>query len=522
MNDVPSTWDAEIDEGRRRRELAAELGGAERVARQHENGKLTVRERIAQLTDTGSFREVGGLSGEATYDEYGALQHFTPSPFVFGEARLDGRRVTVGGDDFTVRGAASAKGPNKRRYFWRMAHDLLVPQVKLLDGAGASVTAVEAEERTYVPEIDGWSYAAANLSRVPVVAAALGPVAGLPAAEVVASHFSVMVRDIAQVFAAGPPVVERSGMAKHITKEELGGWEVAARSGVVDNVAEDEADAFAQIREFLHYLPSSRFGTPPVREPADRADRDVSSLRDAVPRNPRQPVVIRPIIETLVDDGRFFEMGHFHGRSAVVGFARLQGRPIALIATDPFFDGGGLTAEAATKLTRFIDTANLFKLPVVHLVDRPGVVIGPAAERSGGLRFAARMLAAVHEATVPWATVLIRRAYGLAGAADRDHSRHGFRVAWPSGTWGSLPLEGGVRAAYKRAIDAAPDPELYLKQLESRLSALRSPYRTAEAFLVEDVIDPADTRSLLCGWVESAYEVITSGVLDQGTARYRP
>ncbi|MCE3550882.1 methylmalonyl-CoA carboxyltransferase [Pseudonocardia sp. RS11V-5] len=518
----PSAWDAEIEEGARRRDLAAGLGGPDRVVRQHANGKLTVRERIARLADPGSFREVGGLAGEAVYDDYGTLLSFTPAPFVFGEARIDGRRVTVGGDDFTVKGAASARGPNKRRYFWRMSHDLQIPQIKLLDGAGASVKAVEEEERTYVPEIDGWSYAAANLSRVPVVAAALGPVAGLPAAEVVASHFSVMVKGLAQVFAAGPPVVARSGLGPEMTKEELGGWEVAARSGVVDNAAEDEEDAFRQIREFLDFLPGSRFAFPQVRAATDPADRDCRVLRDAVPRNPREPVRIRPIIHTLVDDGRFFEIGRYYGRSAVVGLARLQGAPVAVIATDPFFDGGGLTADASSKLTRFVDMANLFRLPVIHLVDRPGVVIGPAAERAGSLRYAARMLAALHEATVPWATILIRRAFGLAGAADRDHSRHGFRVAWPSGTWGSLPIEGGVKAAYKRAIEAAPDPELYLKQLEARLTALRSPYRTAEAFLVEDVIDPADSRALLCDWVGSAYDVLTSGALDDAGARYRP
>jgi propionyl-CoA carboxylase beta chain len=170
-----------------------------------------------------------------------------------------------------------------------------------------------------------------------------------------------------------------------------------------------------------------------------------------------------------------------------------------------------MTADGAEKLTRFVDLAETFRLPVVHLVDQPGFVIGSAAERAGTIRKGARTLAAVYQSTVPWASVLIRRVFGVAGAAHRPHSRHTFRVAWPSGDWGSLPIEGGLEVAFKRMLDEAGDEAARLKdEIAQRLEAVRSPFRTAEAFLVEEIIDPADTRPMLTDWVGSAYAVLSS------------
>src|SRR5215218_11161881 len=236
-------WEPELEELRRRQELARRMGGEERVARQHASGRLTVRERIERLLDAESFHETGALAGQASYGEHGELERFLPANVVIGSGRIDGRRAVVQGDDFTVRGgAADAAIWQKMVYAERMAHDLRLPLVRLVDGTGGggSVKTLEQTGFSYVPPLPGFDLVVENLSRVPVAAAALGPVAGLGAARVVCSHFSVIVRDTAQLFVAGPPVVAMAGMGEAPDKEELGGARMQARAGAVDNVAADE------------------------------------------------------------------------------------------------------------------------------------------------------------------------------------------------------------------------------------------------------------------------------------------
>ena len=506
-------WDDELAEGVRRRELAMRMGGEERVARQHDNGRLTVRERLEHLLDAGSFREVGGLSGSATYDESGELKDFVPTNFVTGAGRIDGRRVVVAGDDFTVRGgAADASISEKQVYAERMAGEMGLPLIRLIDGTGGggSVKSLEDYGRTYVPQNPGWDQVVANLARVPVVALALGPVAGLGAARLVTSHVAIGVRRIAQVFVAGPAVVE-AGMGESVDKEQLGGIDVVARAGTVDAVVDTEDEAFALTRRVLSYLPSSTAHLPSRAHSDDDPGRRSELLRDLVPRDRRAPYDVRRLLTEVFDTGSVLELSRMFGRSTVTALARLDGFPVAVVASDPRFYGGGMTADGADKMTRFVDLAETFHLPVVHLVDQPGFVIGSAAERAGTIRHGARTLAAVYQSTVPWASVLIRRVFGVAGAAHRPHSRYSFRVAWPSGDWGSLPIEGGLEVAFKRMLAEAGDEAEQLKaEITERLEAVRSPFRTAESFLVEDIIDPADTRPLLTDWAESAYDVLAT------------
>ena len=515
-----STWEPELDELDRRRALAAEMGGAERVARQRATGRLPVRERLDALLDPGTWHEVGALSGTATYDDAGALTAFTPANLVTGQGRLDRRRVVVAADDFTVRGgAADAAILEKQEHAERMAGELGVPMIRLLDGTGGggSVKSLEDFGRTYVPWNPGWQHVVGNLSRVPVVTAALGPVAGLGAARLVTSHVSVMVRDLAQVFVAGPAVVE-AGMGETVDKEALGGWRVAAAAGTVDLVVDSEAGAFAAIRQVLGYFPQHVGAPPPVAAATDDPARRDEQLRDLVPRDRRRPYDVRALLAAVLDRGSVLELGRRFAPSTVTALARLDGRPVAVLASDPRFYGGGMTADGADKLARFVDLAQTFGLPVVHFVDQPGFVIGSAAERAGTIRHGARALAAVYESTVPWASVLVRRVFGVAGAGHRPHSRHSFRVAWPSGDWGSLPVEGGLEVAFKRLLAEAGDEAARLKdEIGARLEAVRSPFRTAEAFLVEDIVDPADTRPLLCDWVQAAYETPVDG--HRGRAR---
>ena len=511
-------WEPELEDLARRTELARRMGGAEKVERHRAQGKLTVRERIDALLDDGTFHEIGALTGRASYDDDGNLVDVMPANFVMGRGRIDGRPVVVGGDDFTVRGgAADASIYQKQVHAERMAHDLRMPMVRLVDGSGGggSVKSLETERRSFVPFNPGWEHVVANLATVPVVSCCLGSVAGLGAARVVTSHYSIMVKATSQLFVAGPPVVARLG--EDVDKETLGGSAIHTRNGAVDDEVASEVEAFARVRQFLSYLPSSVDELPPrAASVDDDLQRRDESLLHAIPRDRRKVYKIRAIIEAVVDHDSWFELGRFNGRSAVTGLARLDGRPVAVLANDPYFYAGGWTATASEKVTRFVDLADTFHLPVVHFVDNPGFVIGTDAEKAATIRYGARALAAIYQATTPWCSVIVRKVYGVAGAAHQNASKLSYRFAWPSGNWGSLPLEGGIEAAYKAQLEAADDPEALRAEIEQRLTARQSPFKTAEAFLVEEIIDPRDTRPLLCEFAELAARILRTGPTAHG------
>lgn len=517
------TWEPEIQELQHRLELASRMGGEENIKRQHDGGKLTVRERIERLVDPGTFDETGALAGKAEYDEQGNLTSFRPSNFVMGFAEIDGRRVVVGGDDFTVRGgAADASIGGKQGYAEKMARELQLPMIRLVDGTGGggSVRTLDTIGRTYVPANPAWDTVVEMMNEVPVIAAAMGSVAGLGAARVVTSHWSIMVKDTAQVFVAGPPVVAR-GMGEQVTKEELGGAQIHYHNGTVDNLAEDEDDAFRQIRRFLSYLPQNVWQQPRRSEPCDDPQRRDEWLLSAIPRNRRQPYKVRQILEAVLDRESFFEIGGGWGRSVVTGFGRLDGYPVGVISNDPFHYGGGLTADGSEKMMRFVDLCDTFHVPAVNFLDQPGFVIGTAAEKAATIRKGARAMVAVFQAQVPWVTIIMRRAFGVAGAAHANTAKLNLRYAWPSGDWGSLPLEGGIEAAFKRDLQASDDPERLMREIEERMNRVRSPFRTAEAFGIEHIIDPRETRPILCRWVAQAYEVEATR-LGPRTRGFRP
>jgi acetyl-CoA carboxylase carboxyltransferase component len=515
------TWEPELEELARRTQLARAMGGEEKVAKHRAQGKLTVRERIDGVLDPASFHEVGGLTGRARTGDDGTLVGFTPTNFVTGRGRVDGRPVVVGGDDFTVRGgAADASIFQKQVHAEHMAHELRIPMIRLVDGSGGggSVKSLETDRRSFVPFNPGWEWVVANLATVPVVSLCLGSVAGLGAARVVTSHYSLMVRATAQLFVAGPPVVNRLGV-ETVDKETLGGAAIHGRNGVVDDVVDSEPEAFARARRFLSYLPSSVDSLPPRTPGDDDPGRRDDWLVGAIPRERRKVYRARPIVEAVVDRGSFFELGVGYGRSAITGLARLDGWPVAVLAGDPYHQGAGWTADASRKVERFVDLAETFHLPVVHLVDNPGFVIGTEAETAATIRHGARALAAIYQATVPWCSVIVRKVYGVAGAAHQNASRLSYRYAWPSGAWGSLPLEGGIEAAYRAQLEAADDPDALRAEIEARLARAQSPFRTAEAFLVEEIIDPRDTRPLLCEFAHLAAPLRRPGPTGHG---YRP
>ena len=517
------TWQPEVDEIDRRRELAAAMGGPEGVARQRQRGKLTVRERLALLADPGTFRQIRSFQGHGEYDEHGQLTSFVPAGQVDGTCLIDGRKVFVMAGDFTVRGGSSdgAHGQlgqelsvTQRALEWRL------PYVRLIDAAGGSVRSFETLGRTYLPDANSFVHTEVRLlSTVPVASVVLGAAAGIGALHTSLAHWNVMVDDIAQVFPGGPPVV-KAALGLDITKEELGGAHIHTRtSGVVDNLAISEADAIAQCRRFLSYLPSSVHDMAPAAAPVD-APAGTDELLSLIPREPRHGFSAHRLIELLVDDGSFFEIAPLHGRARVTGLARVDGLPVGIMANDPRHLGGATDVAAGGKALRLIQLCDTFHLPLVDLADEPGLMVGPASERAGIERVGARLVCAVVESRMPWITFAIRRLYGVGGQAHHRASGMYRRYAWPSANWGSMHIAGGAAAAYRREIEAAPDPDAARQAIEERLRHLASPFLTAEA-TGQDLIDPRDSRPLLVEFVHDAQRVLAEQ-LGPPAAPYRP
>lgn len=514
------TWQPEIDELGYRQRLARQMGGPEGIARQRKRGKLTVRERIDLLADPDSFREIGGLAGNPTYED-NKLTAFQPANYVIGLCAVNGRKVVVCGGDFTIRGgAADASVGNKTGYAQTVAHQWRLPYIRLLDSTGGSVRTFEQMGRTYIP---GRPSAAMPdlLNILPVVSAVMGSVAGLPAVEACIAHFNLMVKGTSQVFVAGPPVV-KAALGYDIPKEELGGEDIQVYgNGVIDNLAENEEDAFRIIRRFLSYLPSNVWEMPPrveAKDPSTGRDEDLVSI---IPRDSGKAYDPYRILDHVLDGDSFFEIAPFYGKSRITGLAHVNGYPVGVMINNPNHLGGSMDVAAGEKVIRFCFLCNTFHLPMVYFADEPGFMVGLDAEKQGIVRAGARVVLAQRETTMPWITFITRQLYGVAGGC---HVRAGGmfrRYAWPSANWGSMHIKGGASAAYRREIDAAPDPAAKREEIEARLRAIASPFRSAEAFDVEDIIDPRDTRSLLCEFIEDAQGMLRSQ-LGPPTAPYRP
>ncbi len=507
------TWQNELDELRRREALAEELGGADKVERQHYFGKLTVRERIESVVDLNSFWELGKAAGVANYDGEGNLKSFTPSNFVFGLAELDGRPAVVSGDDFTVRGGSNdASISAKREESESIALEMRLPHLRLLDGmsGGGSIKTIEMAGRTYIPLLPGWDTVIDHLNVAPSVSLVLGSVAGFGAARATTCHYSVMVADTSQMMIAGPALVEQAGLGS-VSKEELGHARIHTTNGSIDDVVDSEAEAFSRALQFLSYLPGNVDELPPVEDWGDKPDRREEWLIDAVPREPRQSYDMRAIVSTVVDQDSFFEIGRSWGTSLITGLARLDGVPVAVYGEDPTIYGGGWTADACRKLIRLADLASLFKLPMIHFEDCPGFVIGKTAEEEGTIRYGSAALVALRQLTVPYCTVLVRKAFGVAGASNRAPGSTSMRLAWPSADWGSLPLEGGLEVAYKAELADSDNPDALREEIAERLNRVRSPLRSAEFYEIEQIVDPRDTRPLLCDWVRLARRSLKPG-----------
>lgn len=503
------TWKAKTDQIHARRQAATAQGGAAGVAKQHAQGRLTIRERIETLVDPGSFDELGRGAGDAEVDENGDLIEFSPANFVLGFAKIDGRRIVVGGEDFTLRGGSpTTAGLRKSVYAETTALKHRLPLVRLHEGSGGSVgKPKQAAPPSPVFEVKRFRSVAETLAKVPVASAALGSVAGLPAARLVSSHFSVMSKSTAQILIAGPAVVERA-MGEKLTKEELGGAKVHARNGTVDNAVDDEPAALAEIRQFLSYLPPNVWETPPIGPQDDPVDRQEEDLLEIVPTDRRRAFDMRRVIAMTFDRESFFEMGRGYGRSQIVGLARLNGQPVGVWANDGRHLAGAMTADGAHKARRFMELCETFHLPIVTLIDEPGFMIGSQSEKQATIRHGATAVLTAAMVNVPWAAVMVRRSFGVAQAAH--YGPDAFTIAWPSAETGPLPVEGGVAIAFRKEIAAAPDPDARRRELEEQLAAKQSPFPRAEVFAIHELIDPRETRPMLCRWIDRVQPLLAT------------
>ena len=542
-------WKPEVEQLQRLRRLRRRMGGPDGVARQHAQGRLTVRERIDLLVDDASFQETSTLAGRASWSEDGALESFRPDAYVTGMAAIGGRPVVVEAGDFTIRGGSADSGiPYPRAGVSYLAGEMRTPFIRLLDGAGGSVRNYDPEARTAggdpaatlthdaadeAPLVEAkptgtpgsldlprhHAYGAAApavedalasrmahgnlLAQVPVVAAVLGSVAGLPAVHVGDCHFSVMTKT-AETFVGGPPMIAQA-LGVTVTKQQLGDWTVQAKtSGVVNNVAESEADAFEQIRRFLSYVPSNVWQPPPWIEPEDDPNRRDESLISAIPKRRTTAYDVRKIIRAVVDRDSTFEISALYGRAMVTMLARIDGHPVAVVANDCRHDGGAMTPAACIKAERFVDVADTFHLPIIYFADVPGFMIGPESEAGGIIRFANRVSYAVREASVPYITIVLRRMYGVASNMAKGEGLS-LRYAWPSAESGSLVAQGGVMAAYRREIEAAPDPVARRLEIEERFQRMASILRQPGLARPQEIIDPRDTRPAIVDFIRRSH-----------------
>ncbi len=494
---MPKTTDR-IEELRRRTASARLGGGEERVAKQHEAGKLTARERIENLLDPGSFQELDALVVHRCPDFGMDAQRIPGDGVVTGHGRVAGRPVFVFAQDFTVFGGSlSETFAEKICKVMDLAMKVGAPVIGLNDSGGARIQEGVVSLAGYA-DIFLRNTLASGV--IPQISAILGPCAGGAVYSPAITDFIVMVRDTSYMFITGPDVI-RAVTHEEVTKESLGGAMTHnSTSGVAHFAAADDRDALLLIREMLSYIPSNNMEDPPLRLTDDPDDRTDDTLRSIVPENPNQPYDIKKVIGLVVDDGRFLEVHEHFARNIVVGFARLGGKSVGIVANQPAVLAGCLDINASVKGARFVRFCDCFNIPLVVFEDVPGFLPGTDQEFRGIILHGAKLLYAFAEATVPKLTVITRKAYGGAYCVMASkHIRTDFNFAWPMAEIAVMGPEGAVNIIHRREIQKAgalADSVRRDKVNEYR-EKFASPYVAAERGYVDEVIEPALTRSKL-------------------------
>jgi propionyl-CoA carboxylase beta chain len=503
-----------LEELERRNRLAEEGGGKERRERQHKEGKLSARERILLLLDEGTFEETDKFVTHRCTD-FGMEQKRIPGDgFVTGYGRIDGRTVFVFAQDFTVFGGSlSETNAAKIVKLMDMAMRVGAPLIGLNDSGGARIQEGVVSLAGYA-DIFLRNTLASGV--IPQISAILGPCAGGAVYSPAITDFTLMVDKTSYMFVTGPDVI-KTVTHEEVTKEELGGASTHnERSGVAHFMAHDDAECLAMIRELFGFLPSNNIDDPPRRvttDPIDRADPELDSL---VPAESKQPYDIKQVIERIVDDGYFFEVHEHFARNIVIGFARMNGRPVGIVANQPAFLAGVLDIDASVKAARFVRFCDAFNIPLLTLEDVPGFLPGTQQEYGGIIRHGAKLLYAFAEATVPKLTVITRKAYGGAYCVmSSKHIRTDLNLAWPTAEIAVMGPEGAVNIVYGRELSEAvaeaeaSEGPLTDERKQQLLAAARAekvhefreqfanPYIAAERGYVDAVILPRETRRRL-------------------------
>jgi propionyl-CoA carboxylase beta chain len=496
------TLDERFAELSRLRQAAEEGGGAERVARQHAAGKKTARERIALIVDKGSFEEIDRFVVHQATDFGMADQRVLGDGVVTGSAKIDGRPVYLFAQDFTVFGGSlSLTYAQKICKIMDLALKVGVPILGLNDSGGARIQEGVVSLAGYA-DIFLRNTLASGV--VPQLSAIMGPCAGGAVYSPAITDFVFMVRGSSYMFLTGPDVI-RSVTHEEVSFEELGGADTHARiSGVAHFVAESEEACLGAMRELLGYLPSNNLEDPPVRPTDDPPDRMDESLQRLVPENPTKPYDMKDLIQTVLDDQGFLEVQAEYAPNLVIGFGRLGGRPVGVIANQPAHLAGCLDIAASLKGARFVRFCDCFNIPLVTFEDVPGFLPGTAQEYGGIIKHGAKLLYAFAEATVPKLTVITRKAYGGAYCVmSSKHIRGDVNLAFPTAEIAVMGPEGAVNVLYRKDLAGAPDPAAFRA---GRVAEFRekfaNPYVAAARGYVDDVIEPRETRRRLVGALE--------------------
>ena len=483
-----------IDELERRRAVARLGGGEKRIAAQHGKGKLTARERIELLMDDGSFEETD-MFVEHRSTDFGMEKTKVPGDgVVTGWGTINGRTIYVFAKDFTVFGGSLSETHAKKiNKIQDMAVMNRAPLIGLFDAGGARIQEGVAALGGY-GEVFLRNVLASGV--IPQISVIMGPCAGGDVYSPAMTDFIFMVRDTSYMFVTGPDVV-KTVTNETVTAEELGGAVVhTTKSSVADKSYENDVEALLQMRRLMDFLPSSNLSGVPELPTKDLANRIEPSLDTLVPDNPNKSYDIKELIGKLADEGDFFEIQEAFARNIVVGFARMEGRTVGVVANQPLVLAGVLDADASRKAARFVRFCDCFAIPLVTLVDVPGFLPGTAQEYGGLIKHGAKLLFAYAEATVPKVTVITRKAYG--GAYDVMSSKHirgDVNYAWPSAEIAVMGAKGAVEILYR---DEAGDPAKIAARIEEYKARFANPFIAAERGYIDEVIRPRDTRMRLC------------------------
>src|SRR5438105_2030569 len=482
------------------------MGGDERIAKQHERGKLTVRERLDLLFDADSFVELGLLAEQQPVRGTEVSSDGTPADgVVTGHGLVDGRQVWVIAYEFTV--MAGSMGAVGEQFKAARVRDLALryrkPIVWLLDSAGARIQ--EAAGSTFAGTGFLFYDQVVMSGVIPQVAAMLGPCAAGTAYIPGLADFVPMVKETSSMSLGGARLVKAS-TGEDVTDHDMGGSQIHCyESGVGDNEVPDDAACIAEVRRFLSYLPSSNTEKPPFMESSDPADRMVEGLDRIVPTNPRSAYDVKRVIKAVFDQDSWFEVKPTWAKNIVVGFARAGGHVVGVVANQPMVKGGILDSDSADNAARFIRMCDAFNVPLVYLMDVPGFMVGSQVEKEGIIRHGAKMLYATSEATVPKITVIMRKAYG---AGYYVMNGKGYQpdtiVAWPFAEISVMGPEGAVNIIFNKQIEASDNPDATRAQLVETIRAQINPYLAAGWAMIDDVIDPAETRRVIVKALEQA------------------